>query len=163
MRSRSAAVSVGFSPVVPHGQRKWMPASICRRPSRRTAPSSSAPLRVNGVTSAVPTPVNGVLIGSLRQLNRPAMTVGRPEGLHYRRALQPTRPPRPTRPTRPPDAPDPPDFPGPPDLPGLPGLPESEHVLHREPAALTVDPPRRGERAVGERAAIACGVGQHHG
>ena len=35
-----------------------MPASICRRPSRRTAASSSSPPRVNGETSAVPTPVN---------------------------------------------------------------------------------------------------------
>src|SRR5436190_11294130 len=62
MRSRSASVSVGFSPVVPHGQRKWTPASICRRASRRTAASSRSPLRVNGVTSAVPTPVNDLLI-----------------------------------------------------------------------------------------------------
>ena len=30
MRSFSASLSVGLSPVVPHGQRKWMPASICR-------------------------------------------------------------------------------------------------------------------------------------
>ena len=37
MRRRSGGVSVGFSPVVPQGARKWMPASICRRPSRRTA------------------------------------------------------------------------------------------------------------------------------
>ena len=37
MRRRSGGVSVGFSPVVPQGARKWMPASICRRPRRRTA------------------------------------------------------------------------------------------------------------------------------
>ena len=44
IRSRSASVSVGLSPVVPTGTRKWMPASICRRPSRRTAASSRLPL-----------------------------------------------------------------------------------------------------------------------
>ena len=60
--TRSAGVSVGFSPVVPIGTRKCTPASICRRPSRRTAASSRLPLLVNGVTSAVPHPVNGVLI-----------------------------------------------------------------------------------------------------
>ena len=44
------------------GTRKWMPASICRRaepPHRRFVELAA---RVNGVTSAVPTPVNGVLI-----------------------------------------------------------------------------------------------------
>ncbi len=35
-RTRSSSVSVGLSPVVPQGTRKWMPASICRRASRRT-------------------------------------------------------------------------------------------------------------------------------
>src|SRR5215510_1415258 len=39
-----------------------MPLSIWRRPSLRTAGSSSSPLFVNGVTSAVPAPVNAVLI-----------------------------------------------------------------------------------------------------
>ena len=51
------ASASGLSPVVPHGTRKWMPASICRRARRLTAASSSAPSRVNGVTSAVPHPV----------------------------------------------------------------------------------------------------------
>src|SRR6266496_2703048 len=38
-----------------------------------------------------------------------------------------------------------------------------KHVAHRKPPAPARDPPRRGERAAGERAAIACGVAQHHG
>jgi hypothetical protein len=59
---RSASVSVGLSPVVPQGTRKSMPASIWRRPSRRTLVSSKSPDLVNGVTSAVPTPVNIVAI-----------------------------------------------------------------------------------------------------
>ena len=57
MRMRSASVSVGFSPVVPHGTRKWMPASICRRAEPAHGPLVELPDRVNGVTSAVPTPV----------------------------------------------------------------------------------------------------------
>src|SRR5580765_8180479 len=65
IRVRSASESVGLSPVVPTGTRKWVPASICRRPRRRTAASSTLPLRVNGVTNAVPHPVNGVLILAL--------------------------------------------------------------------------------------------------
>ena len=40
--------SVGASPVVPHGTRKCMPASIWRRASRRTAASSTAPGREGG-------------------------------------------------------------------------------------------------------------------
>ena len=36
-RTCSASVSVGTSPVVPHGTRKWMPRSICRRARRETA------------------------------------------------------------------------------------------------------------------------------
>src|SRR5580765_1176408 len=51
-----------------------MPASIWRRPRRRTAASSRSPLFVNGVISAVPTPVNGVLITI-------STIFGRPEGL----------------------------------------------------------------------------------
>src|SRR5215467_13842355 len=62
IRIRSDNSSVGFSPVVPSGTRKWIPLSIWRRPSLRTACSSSSPLFVNGVTSAVPAPVNAVLI-----------------------------------------------------------------------------------------------------
>src|SRR5262245_14975650 len=65
MRTRSASVKVGLSPVVPTGTRKWMPASTCRRPSRRTAASSRLPVLVNGVTRAVPQPVNGVLMFDL--------------------------------------------------------------------------------------------------
>ena len=55
----------GLSPVVPQGTRKCTPPSICRRARRRTAASSSAPSRVNGVTSAVPTPVQGCLMVGL--------------------------------------------------------------------------------------------------
>src|SRR5207245_11470873 len=62
VRTLSASVSVGLSPVVPHGTRKWMPASTCRRPRRLTARSSRSPDFVNGVTRAVPTPVKLVLV-----------------------------------------------------------------------------------------------------
>ena len=57
-RRCSARVSVGLSPVVPQGTRKLMPASICRRTSLRSVASSSDRSRRNGVTSAVPHPVN---------------------------------------------------------------------------------------------------------
>src|SRR5213075_368299 len=55
-RRCSAAVIVTASPVEPHGTRKWIPCSICQSTSCRSAPSSSAPSLVNGVTSAVPHP-----------------------------------------------------------------------------------------------------------
>src|SRR5262249_50306964 len=57
-RKCSARVRVGLSPVVPQGTRKLMPASICRRTRRRSVVSSNARSRVNGVTKAVPHPVN---------------------------------------------------------------------------------------------------------
>ena len=59
-------VSVGLSPVVPHGHEEMDAGVDLPAASRRTAASSSSPLLVNGVTSAVPTPVNGVLIASSR-------------------------------------------------------------------------------------------------
>src|SRR2546421_6685818 len=57
-RRCSARVSVGLSPVVPHGTKKLIPASICRRTSLRSVSSSSDRSRRNGVTNAVPHPVN---------------------------------------------------------------------------------------------------------
>src|SRR5579875_3673623 len=54
----SALVSVGLSPVVPQGTKKLMPASTWRRTSRRSASSSNEKSGRNGVTSAVPHPVN---------------------------------------------------------------------------------------------------------
>src|SRR5580698_294645 len=57
-RRCSAALSVGLSPVVPQGTRKLIPAPIWRCTSRRSAFSSSERSRRNGVTSAVPHPVN---------------------------------------------------------------------------------------------------------
>ena len=57
-RRCSARVSVGLSPVVPQGTRKSMPASIWRRTRSRSVASSSDRSRRNGVTSAVPHPVN---------------------------------------------------------------------------------------------------------
>src|SRR6185503_4053137 len=47
-----------------------MPASTWRRASFRTPASSSAPLVVNGVTSAVPTPVNVDLMSSPQNVGR---------------------------------------------------------------------------------------------
>src|ERR1019366_2852391 len=55
-RSHSSWVSVGFSPVVPQGRRKSMPASTCQRTSCRSAISSTLPSRLKGVTRAVPHP-----------------------------------------------------------------------------------------------------------
>ena len=89
-----------------------MPASIWRRPSRRTAASSSSPVRVNGVTSAVPTPVNGVRIVHLNlksELSNPESQLN----------LQ------------------------------------SQHILHREPAASALNPSRRRQRAAREAVAVA--------
>src|SRR3984885_9817619 len=57
-RRCSVALSVGLSPVVPQGTRKLIPAPIWRCTSRRSAFSSSERSRQNGVTSAVPHPVN---------------------------------------------------------------------------------------------------------
>src|SRR5215467_7757157 len=57
-RRCSACVSVGLSPVVPQGTRKLMPAWICRRTRRRSVASSRERSRWNGVTNAVPHPVN---------------------------------------------------------------------------------------------------------
>src|SRR5262245_49831871 len=64
-RSFSLWLSVGASPVVPHGDRKWTPASICRRARRLTPASSTEPSFLKGVTRAVPTPENGVRISEL--------------------------------------------------------------------------------------------------
>src|ERR1017187_8118539 len=143
MRSRSRGVSVGFSPVVPHGTRKWTPASICRRPRRRTAASSRSPLFVNGVTNAVPTPVHCVLIfyslagphpRSLAVAYAPDLAAAaRPLSQRFRPAC--------------------PAYPCPSRL-------QSEHVSHCEPASLACDPLRRDERAARERAAIARHVRQ---
>jgi hypothetical protein len=64
-RSRSDSLSVGDSPVVPHGTRPSIPARICHRTSRRKAASSTAPFGVNGVTSAVKAPRSrGARIGA---------------------------------------------------------------------------------------------------
>ena len=49
---------VDASPVVPQGTRTSIPPSTWRRTRRRSAASSRSPLRVNGVTSAVPAPAN---------------------------------------------------------------------------------------------------------
>ena len=57
-------VDAGVHFLVPHGTRKCTPASTCRFASRRTAVSSSAPVLVNGVINAVPTPVNVSRIGN---------------------------------------------------------------------------------------------------
>jgi hypothetical protein len=51
-------VSVGFSPVVPQGTRKFTPSVIYQSTNFASAPSSSEPSSWNGVTSAVPTPRN---------------------------------------------------------------------------------------------------------
>src|SRR5216684_3001904 len=61
-RRCSSRVSVGLSPVVPHGTRKSMPASTCRLTKACSVASSSAPSPRNGVTSAVPVPVNMVFL-----------------------------------------------------------------------------------------------------
>ena len=61
-RRCSSSLSVGLSPVVPHGTRKSIPASICRFTSARSVGSSNEPSRRNGVTSAVPVPVNMCLL-----------------------------------------------------------------------------------------------------
>src|SRR5271156_674399 len=57
-RRCSALLKVGLSPVVPQGTRKLMPAPICRCTNRRSAFSSSERSWRNGVTIAVPHPVN---------------------------------------------------------------------------------------------------------
>src|SRR6266478_2913848 len=61
-RRCSSCVSVGLSPVVPQGTRKSTPASICRLIKTRRAGSSREPSRRKGVTSAVPVPVNMMLL-----------------------------------------------------------------------------------------------------
>src|SRR6266496_5031523 len=52
----SSPESVADSPVVPHGTRKSIPASICHSTSLVSARKSIRPLSSNGVTSAVPQP-----------------------------------------------------------------------------------------------------------
>src|SRR6266849_2346016 len=61
-RRCSSCVSVGLSPVVPQGTRKSMPASICRLIKVRSVASSNDPSPRKGVTSAVPVPVNIVVL-----------------------------------------------------------------------------------------------------
>src|SRR5579885_634990 len=75
-RRCSRRVRVGFSPVVPQGTRKWIPASTWRRTKRRRAGSSRLKSRRNGVTSAVPQPRNLITASQLataknRQPNLP--------------------------------------------------------------------------------------------
>jgi lysine/ornithine N-monooxygenase len=55
-RSHSSLVSVGVSPVVPQGTRKWMPDAICHSTSWRNAFSSMLWSCLKGVMSAVPQP-----------------------------------------------------------------------------------------------------------
>src|SRR5512143_1436677 len=55
-RSHSSRVSVGVSPVVPHGTRKSIFDSTCQATSERRAFSSTEPSPRNGVTIAVPHP-----------------------------------------------------------------------------------------------------------
>src|SRR5689334_12934860 len=57
-RRCSLRVRVGLSPVVPQGTRKLMPASIWRRTRERSVGSSREKSFLNGVTNAVPHPVN---------------------------------------------------------------------------------------------------------
>src|ERR1700722_13390070 len=57
-RKCSSRVSVGFSPVVPQGDKKLMPASIWRSTSFFRVASSSEKSRRNGVTGAAPHPLN---------------------------------------------------------------------------------------------------------
>src|SRR5579884_279646 len=64
-RRCSRRVRVGFSPVVPQGTRKWIPASTWRRTKRRRAGSSRLKSRRNGVTSAVPQPRNLITASQL--------------------------------------------------------------------------------------------------
>src|ERR1700727_726109 len=65
-RSHSVSVNVEASPVVPHGMRKSIPLSICQLTSECSAGSSTPPSRRKGVTSAVPQPINSIMIYSLR-------------------------------------------------------------------------------------------------
>ena len=89
--SRSSSESVGLSPVVPHGTRKCTPPSICRCASRRTARSSIDPSRANGVTSAVPQPVQFISCSSARvcHSSRTSFIVNHPRlPLHPARGLE---------------------------------------------------------------------------
>src|SRR5271169_2502644 len=81
-RKCSSCVSVGLSPVVPHGTRKSIPASIWRLISARSVDSSSEPSRQNGVTSAVPVPVNMVFLLLWLNVVLPKST-WRPKGRRY--------------------------------------------------------------------------------
>src|SRR5947207_13978517 len=76
-RRCSSNESAGFSPVVPHGTRKLIPSPICQSTSFASASSSSAPSVLNGVTSAVPAPLNVVMTSpDGRRARRPATADG---------------------------------------------------------------------------------------
>src|SRR5258707_13508142 len=69
-RKCSSCESVGLSPVVPQGTRKLIPPAICLRISFRRDCSSSDRSFWNGVTMAVPHPLNSSnMLASLSKPN----------------------------------------------------------------------------------------------